>query len=253
MILHAQRMCLLLAAAIMLSGCASSGSQARSASDLYDQLHLTYCIPAQKLEMTDEVASGDSNWRGAWISDDDSTSTRMCCLQIAYPHPERGKDFAQAVLITQAAVTSPGGDWDQGTQAVAWIRDVRKRDLDRALTKLRSEEFFQYQGHTSSDVQVVVNIDGHARAREWLQNDVLDEIVWFARGQGEKIDLSQLPAFAQRQPASSVLAYRNAIEREAAPRPAVSSTPNRPATGSDASQKLVRRLPAPPPVRTAWR
>ncbi len=236
-------------AAVAAVGCSSTKPRARTAVELYDQARLSYQISADKLQMSDKVARGESNWR-LWNTGDEDGKPRICRLEIVYPHPSRGAGYAQATLITQPAPPSPGAvnlasHQPAAGETVAWTRDVRKRDLDRALGKLRDEGFYRMRQRTKSDITVATFIDGQHSARNWLQLESLDELIWHVRGTGKKVDVASLPVWLAAPTAPGAQAYQNLVARQQAPGVAPPPFPGA-APGGALPLRQVQRLPPLP-------
>jgi hypothetical protein len=188
-------------------------------------------------------------------------------LQVKYPHPQRGAEFAQVRLIIERlpeGVSSglnpssklarwwrttqdelpglKGADWYQET----WATDIPRAEVESVIALLRKAEYFGDGGALGATVDLSVEMDQKRVHQDWVHIPQLDMLIVRARTHGKLVASVKPPGLepSGTTPASpSAHSYNQIVAKEAQPTGPIAAPPSAAAQASSA--------PAAPTVAAA--
>ena len=195
-------------ALLALVGCQGLGGRALvpydAAAGLFDEATIHYEIDAGSEGMPISVTRID----GQLVSYEPLPSEplprrTLGVLDIRYPHPARGANWALATVRIQSRFHAPASnDADRTTAAASeqtveetWQLDITRDELTSLVAALSASGYFQNERPSSAaDVEIETRLDGSHVRRRWRHVPALDGVIRRARTAGQLIDYRRSPS-----------------------------------------------------------
>lgn len=215
-----------------------------SAASLFEEAKLTYRVDAGKLQVPVSVARIEGqlvSYEQVPSSLRDRESSGV--LEILYPHPNKREGYGLARVTIQSKLPSaiePPATKSSFTKMVSesarkvpvvgsmvateheaeetWELDVPRAQLDRIVTRMNDQRYFERRTTSTETVKILAELDGHEVEKAWNRIDEMDELMVTVRSHGRLVSYKRGEGVDQmaHPPANSVAAYRAYAAQDAA-------------------------------------
>lgn len=236
---------------LSLTGCAGFGggevtTTAAPQGETYEKVRINYRADSARLAALALPRSG------AQLASYDAglPPCSLGTLEVRYPHPRLGAEWALVVATFEAGPETPGSAlestslikrmWSGAKDELPglkgthwshekWALDIPKWQLDRIVGQVRESGFFHARKVVSPEIFLAAQVDGLGSRKNWQSFVELDALLLRAREQGQLLAQTLPPgsppsasAVAQTAPASAQAtappgAYESLARRQAAP------------------------------------
>lgn len=210
---------------VCLTGCASMGGGGRTTAaaptvgEPFETVRISYRADSARLTTLATPHGGQP----VGYTDGGIPPGTLGTLEVRYPHPRHGPEWAQVVATYEAGPDTPatalestsiikrmwGKTKDElpGLKGSYWTHerrtlDVPKWQLDRIVTQVRGSGFFRAAHVPSPEIFMAAQVDGMGSRKNWDSFPELDALLLRARVEGQLVSQT-LPPGSPSQPAAS--------------------------------------------------